>query len=278
VITIGSQVIGGDSGGGAGGGSSAATDDVTYALGGSSYDFTADAEYAPTGIHAGETNTSGALGGNAMSLPVFNVVGRHRVAALARTATGLRMTAISVLNFDSWLYASNGANLIFALPAGIDWPHVVADVRLAANFASLTAPTGSAYLRAAAGFLRATPESYGTRLVAANIRRKGDVNGAAVGFVADTDQNASTSATADLSGATYTSGGVTTVDLRLAVEGLTVSAGYGPPGGAITTAVSRSDSVRRGPGVMFVVSLGSNYSNPAGAWLEVQSLRFRRSV
>ena len=93
---------------------------TAYTLGGVSTDYTLDAAYAPAGLTAGAPlSASGDLGDGTI-VPRFFAIAKNRIAGLARTATGLRLTVDSASS-QCIPEGEDGATIVVRLPAADDF-------------------------------------------------------------------------------------------------------------------------------------------------------------
>lgn len=248
----------------------------TWVVGGSAHDYTADANYIPAGSTSVTRDSSDLLGDGVIT-PRFHVYGRDFVSALARTATGLRLTVTNA-NGEALMKADSstesGANVILALPPGLPEAFRI-DASVATNiFGVGIATAGSDFVSARFGLLRRETGAGNIPLTMVCLDQysfAGDGSGA-MREIASLQGVAGTAV--DTSG--ETSAGVNVRDYRITVSGSRITIATSAAGAGVYTArVDRIDVRRRVTldGLAIAFAVGQVKGTPSsGYWGELRSL------
>lgn len=253
----------------------------TYDFSGGAHDYTADANYAPSGSTSTvRSNSESALLGDGVSVPYFHVVGRDYVAALARTTTpSLRITILNA-NGEQLLRGDGttelGGNVVFPVPWwAVTIPRWQIDAVVATNIAATPCTSGSDFASCRVGLVRWHPSDGipQTVCVVDNYSYAGDASGTQK--EGRTMDGASDTAT-DISG--ETSGGINVRHIRIVRSGTMLTLSTGPNEGALTERRKLLHYKRRigpvGP-VAFVLAMGQVKATPSsGCYGELRSLVF----
>lgn len=251
---------------------------ITYTLGGTVTDYTADAAYAPSGLTTtggfSSTAVSGRLG-DGVEVPHFTAFRKSEIAALARNANGLRLTRVATNSgvLTTWPYGDAGAVIRIPLPRTLR--DVQVDARLAVGMPVLAAG-GTDIMEALVGLVRHKDGARAYTLGGTWVYTYySDFAGAPAEY-AWGPEFATTDTLRDVSSAGEgTAGGVTVRDVRIILSGDTVEVLTGPAGGSLTRrayyeSVAELD-VREG--LAMVVSLTQLQATPAaGYYAELRSL------
>jgi len=251
---------------------------ITYTFSGGAHDYTADANYAPSGSTSTiRSNAESALLGGGSSVPSFHVFGRDFVSALARTTTpGLKVTMTNangeqLLRSDST--TESGANLLIPLPWwSIVIPSWTIDVTVATNLAASLCTSGSDFASVRVGLLRwAYTDGIPQTVCVADLYTYA---GATSGTLKEgrTMDGSSDTAT-DISG--ETSGGVNVRVIRIARSGPLLTLSSGPNSGSLTER-RKLLNVKRRLGISplaLCIGVGQGMATPAsGRYAELRAL------
>jgi len=254
---------------------------ITYTLGGTVTDYTADSAYAPSGLTAlTGTSVSGRLGdGTAGAVPFFSALYKGSIAALARNANGVRLTHATANSVGNpWPYVAGAPAIVIPLDAPQD---VQIDFRYAVNIEAIGRCTsGSDIVEAFVGLVRADPSTRPYTIAGVWVVTLNAVNGGATSELAYglavAGAFTTTDTARDVSGAGEgTSAGVTVRDVRITLKGATVRVQIGPAGGALTEYLYYADvhALQARDGLSLVVSNCQNQSTPAaGHYVELRAL------
>ena len=234
---------------------------TAYTLGGAVTDYTVDAAYAPAGLGAlAPLSASGDMGDGTV-VPRFFAVAKNRIAALARTATGIRLTVDSASS-QCIPTGEDGATIVVRLPAADDF---TLDFTLESNCANY-ALAGGEYLltrttvvqRGSGTVLWGTPES----IAESYLYTTGAVTTFGVGASA-TDVSATVAA------------GIVKRSVRVIQSGCTLEVLDGPDVGSLTRRSYTSQYKIRGahqPLGALILSLSGFSVAKSGCYLELQAL------
>ena len=253
---------------------------TTYTLGGSTTDYTAAAAYAPSGItaHTG-TSVSGRLG-DGTDVPFFSVLGKGGVAALARNASGVRITHTAANTAaNPWPYSSGSPALV--IPLAPSTPRdVQVDLRVRVNFDATRAVTGTDTVEAFLGITRYAKGERDFTLGGVWIVTHYPLSSGAVSELAyalSPQSTATTTETArDVSSAGEgTTAGITARDVRIVLKGPTVEVLTGPAGGSLTQRVYYADvaELHARDGLAVTLGISQNQATPlAGYYAQIEVL------
>ena len=234
---------------------------TAYVLGGAVTDYTLDAAYAPAGLGAlAPLSASGDLG-DGVTVPRFFAVAKNRIAALARTATGIRLTVDSASS-QCIPQGEDGATIVVRLPSANDF---TLDFTLESNCANYGL-AGGEYLitrttvvqRGSGTVLWGTPES----IAESYLYTTGAVTTFGVGASA-TDVSATVAA------------GIVKRSVRVIQSGCTLEVLDGPDVGSLTRRSYTSQYKIRGahqPLGALILSLSGFLVAKVGCYIELQAL------
>ena len=254
---------------------------VTYTLGGTVTDYTADSAYAPSGLSAVTGGSvSGRLGaGIAGDVPYFSALYKGSIAALARNANGVRVTHTTANDVGNpWPYAAGGGTILIPLVAPAD---VQIDLRYAVNTELIGRCTsGSDIVEAFLGLVRADHATRPYTIAGVWVVTLNAVNGGATSELAWGISTAGTFTTTDTardvsSAGQGTSAGVTVRDVRVVLKGATMEILTGPAGGSLTRYAYYADvqALQARDGLAVAAGLCQNQATPAaGYWIELRAL------
>ena len=243
-------------------GAQSSTITTAYTLGGAAHDYTADAAYAPSGLSAAaSTLTASGLLGDGTTVPQFFALARNRIAALARTATGLRLTVNSTSS-QCIPTGEDGATIVVRLPPADDF---TLDFTVESNCPGF-ALGGSEYLitrttvvqRGSGTVLWGTPES----IVESYLFTQGTTT--SFGVWADSSNVSATVAA-----------GIVKRSVRVIQSGCTLEVLDGPNVGSLTRRSFVSNYKLRGanqPLAALILSLSGFQVAKSGCYLELQAL------
>lgn len=255
---------------------------VTYTLGGTVTDYTADSAYAPSGLSAVTGGSvSGRLGaGIAGDVPYFTALYKSRVSVLARNANGLRLTIAAANSAGSpYPYADDGGALLIPLP--VTGRDVQIDVRIATNIEAVgRAAGGTDTLSVQCLVVRDADTARPYVLAGINLNSYFPVLSGAIYeyyYVLASEGSFGTSPGTQLdvsSAGEGTSAGVTARDVRITIKGHTLKVETGPAGGSLTERAHYADVKAlawRGD-LSLVLAFGQNQSTPAAYYAELRAL------
>jgi len=234
---------------------------TAYTLGGAVTDYTVDPAYAPAGLGAlAPLSASGDMG-DGTTVPRFFAVAKNRIAALARTATGIRLTVDSASS-QCIPMGEDGATIVVRLPAADDFTLDFAVESNCANFSL----GGAGYLitrttvvqRGAGTQLWGTAES----VMESYLYTQGAVTTFGV-----------SASTTDVSGTV--AAGIVKRSVRVIRSGCTMEVLDGPTVGSLTRRSYTSQYKLRGanqPLAALILSLSGFQVAKSGCYLELQAL------
>ena len=233
---------------------------TAYTLGGAVTDYTVDAAYAPAGLGALALSASGDMG-DGVTVPRFFAVAKNRIAALARTATGIRLTVDSTSS-QCIPTGEDGATIVVRLPSADDFP---LDFTVESNCANYGL-AGGEYLitrttvvqRGSGTVLWGTPES----IAESYLYTLGAVTTFGVGG-STTNVSATVAA------------GIVKRSVRVIQSGCTLEVLDGPDVGSLTRRSYTSQYKIRGahqPLGALILSLSGLFVAKSGCYLELQAL------
>lgn len=252
---------------------------ITYTLGGTVTDYTADAAYAPSGITAVTGGSVSGRLGDGSAVPYFTALYKTRISALARNANGVRLTIAAANSAGSpYPYADDGAALLIPLPAvGRD---VQIDVRVAVNTESDRAAGGTDTLSVQCLVVRDAGTARPYVVAGINLNSYFPVLAGVLYeyyyvLAGEGSFGTSPGTQFDVSSAGEgTTAGVTVRDVRFTLKGHTLKIETGPAGGALTERAYYADVKAlawRGD-LSLVLAFGQNQSTPAVYYAELRVL------
>ena len=253
---------------------------VTYTLGGSPHDYTADSAYAPSGLSAVTGGSVSGRLGDGSAVPYFTALYKSRVSALARNANGLRLTIAAANSAGSpYPYADDGGALLIPLP--VTGRDVQIDVRIATNIEAVgRAAGGTDTLSVQCLVVRDADTARPYVLAGINLNSYFPVLSGAIYeyyYVLASEGSFGTSPGTQLdvsSAGEGTSAGVTARDVRITLKGHTLKIETGPAGGSLTSRAFYADVKAfawRGD-LALVLAFGQNQSTPAAYYAELRAL------
>lgn len=262
---------------GIGAAASAAT--VTYTLGGATTDYTADAAYAPSGLTvASGSSVSGRLGDGTL-VPFFSAAFKGGIAALARNASGVRLTHTTANSASNpWPYADAVPHL--TIPLSRDLIDFQVDFTYAANIDDIRSASGSDIVETFVGITRHAvgqrPYTIGGVWLVTLVSVNGGAASELAYAIAAQGAYTTTETARDVSSSGEgTTGGATARDVRVVVKGPTIEVLTGPAGGALTRRVYYADISDLPPrdGLALVLSISQSKASPsAGRYVELRAL------
>ena len=251
---------------------------ITYTLGGTVTDYTADAAYAPSGLTTLSGGSVSARLGDGTVVPYFSAIRKSEVGALARNSNGVRLTLYgsnSASGGITWPYANTGCAIHIPLDVSHD---VQIDATVALNFDAMRGVGGTDLVEALVGVVRRGEPSGrpayllgGTWLYSYYPDFSGVVAEYAVGLnfaTTDTQRDVSSSGEGTVSN-------ITVRDVRVILKGNTVEVLTGPTSGALTRRIYYADVelLPARDGLAFMVSLAQAQSTPqSGYYCELREL------